>query len=123
MSKRPITLAPVSVAEGAYQYSDGGLSLEGYRRAQPKFLGQLFDDSPYEAGPYNEAFARSQQTKLADHKWLRVQINFYGIRLGRDGSASDPLTIPARDLRRALQTAVEDQDVSLSHPLKPCPDV
>ena len=38
----PVSLAPVSVADGAFEYGEGGLSHNGFTRATPERLRELF---------------------------------------------------------------------------------
>ena len=106
MTKRSVALAPITVTEGGFEYSDMGLSIGGHRRAETEYLRQITGDSPFPEGPARDAFIKMAQRKFADHKWLIAQLNFYGV------DCPNPLLTPVEELCRRLKVAVDHGDVS-----------
>ena len=111
MTKRTIILAPVSVNEGAFEYDEGGLLIDGYRRASAQYLQEKFGRGLNDEEVQDDAPLSAKDGLIYDHRWIRTQLTFYGVNPNQSSQGGRGLSIPISELRRRLKEAIADGKV------------
>ena len=108
-------LAPITVSEGAFEYSDSGLSINGYARASTQRLSEIFEPDSSGSAIQDAQQCRVRQRLLSNSDWLKAQLMLYGIDTEDDAIIHQELHMesePTNELLTRLRSAFEAHKVS-----------